>query len=234
MKLREINAINFLFILCFLTAILATSTVSASVNSINFPYDNGIITYSHNVELDVSSTASSDCVFFYETAGGIIGYNQTVVCNGVTSVIFPSSNGIYNITVMDGAGSSQTNTVIIDKPSGILITLIYTLSFFILLAMLFIFVINLAKFAMLDTTIYNVAISWTVYFGLLIAYQLNLEYGQVPFVLNWLELIMSIGGWLMFFFPLLAFVISIIKKGFDKKQPLSPQEITGRGLMKYG
>lgn len=223
-----------LFFMLFLTAVLLIGLSSAAVSKINYPRDNDILIYSQGVNLNVSSSGSTNCVFFYATTTGIVPYNQSVLCNGLTLVNLPSADGIYNITVQDDAGSSQTNTITISKPSGILVTFIYAVSFLIVLSMLFIFILNLAKFIIADTTIYNVAVSWTVYFGLLISYQLSQEYLNIPLVMSWIDLFMSVGGWLLVVFPVIAFVVSFIKKGVDKKNVPNPQEITGRQLLKYG
>lgn len=208
--------------------------VSGAIESINYPHNNDIITYTNNIPLDVSSSGSTGCYMTYTTSTGDVALNQSITCNGISSIDLPNSNGVYNLTAWDDSANSQTITITVSKPSGILITLIYALSFVILLGMLFMFIIILGRFVMLDVTIYNVALSWTFYFGLLVAYQLNEEYAAVPFVLNWLDLIMSIGGWLLFAFPLIAFVISLIKKGTDKKNVPTPQSITGGNLLNYG
>jgi len=129
--------------------------------------------------------------------------------------------------VWDDGGSSQTIKITIDKPSGILISVIYVLTFFVLLSMLFLVIINLAKLATTSTTIMDVALSFTVYFALLIAYQLVLEYSAVPFVINWLDLIMSIASWVLVVLPLLSFIITFFVKGTQKRKLLSVQELTG-------
>lgn len=225
---------NKIFVLSlFAILVFSASFVSAGVDSINYPRENDIITYTARIPLNVSSTASTGCYFTYETANGIVPFNQSVGCDGVSFVNLPNSDGDYNITVADDGGSSITRKITIDKPSGILVTAIYVLTFLILLGMLFVFILNLAKFVTLETNIYNLAVSWTIFFALLIAYQLNIEYTAVPFVLNWINVIMMIGGFTLFLFPLIALIIIIFKKSTDKKRPISIEELTGRKLLKY-
>lgn len=217
--------IFFFTILILLTLNLA----SASIDSINFPYGNDVLTYSNNIPLDVSSSGSTGCVFFYDSPTGYVPYNQSIDCNGITYVNLPNADGVYNISVMDDATDSIQQTLTISRPSGILVTFIYALSIFLLGAMLFIFVLILAKTAVGDVTIYNLGLSWAFYFTLFATYQLILEYANIPFIVGRIDLLLTISSWLVVVFPVIAFLISVIIKSTIKKQPLSVQEITGGG-----
>lgn len=217
-------------------AICFISFASAAITSINYPHDNDVITHTSRINLNVSSSGSTGCYFTYTSPTGAVAYNQSIICNGVSLVNLPNAEGTYNLTAHDSAASTQTITVTVAKPSGILVTLIYFLTFFVLISMLFLTIINLAKLATFATTIFDIAISLSVYFGLLIAYQLVLEYSAVPFILNWLDLIQSIGGWVMVMLPLISFFVTFVVKGVQKKNLPSVREMTGDlgGYRRYG
>jgi len=213
--------------------ILNLSVVNAAITSIDYPVDNGYITHTNNVALEVSSSGSTNCVLYYSTQYGIVPENHSIACSGVTPVNFPSVDGTINITVEDDAGSTVTNTVIITRPGGLLVTFIYAFSILVILAIIFILVLNIAKLAVMDVTVYNVLVSLTAFFALLLAYQLNINYINVPFMTNWLDLFIDFSGWVMVVFPLIAFFITMFVKAVTKKRLLTPQEMTG-GLYKYG
>lgn len=215
----------YLVALCLF--IFSIVPVSASWDSINYPYANDVLTYSARIPLNVSSTGSTGCYMNYITSNGQVNNNQPILCNGITLVDLPSAEGTYNITVWDDAADSETIIVTVDKPSGILVTAIYVLTFGILLSMLFIFILVLSRTATARMTIYDVAKSWTAYFGLLVSYQLALEYANVPFVISWLDLIQSIGGWVMIALPLIGFFVTFFVKGTEKKKLPSIEEMTG-------
>lgn len=217
---------KLLFFLIILSFMIIPS-ISSIVDNINYPYNNDIISYSARIQLNVSSSASTGCYFTYSTSLGPALYNQSVECNGISLVDLPNANGEYNLTVTDDVSDSQTITIKVEKPAGILVTMIYFFSFLILLFMLFIFIINLAKLATINFTIFDVAKSLTIYFGLLISYQLVIEYVGVPFIIDWLDLIRSISGWIMVVLPIISFFITFFVKGTKKKKMLSIQEMTG-------
>lgn len=216
-----------LYLFIFALLLINLGTVAATVDSINYPHNNDIISYTAKIKLNVSSSGSTGCIFNYVSSLGAVPYNQTVLCDGVSLVDLPNADGNYNLTVLDDVGDSQTITIKVIKPNGILVAAIYTLTFFLLLSILFVFILNLAKLATTSTTIYDVAISMTVYFGLLISYQLIIEYSAVPFIIDWLDLIRSIAGWVLVMLPLISFVVTFFVKGTQKKKPLSVQEILG-------
>ena len=218
----------------FILSIMIIGTASAGVDSINYPRNNDIISETARINLNVSSTAVSNCVFYYTTSNGAVPYNQSVLCNGISLVNLPNADGNYNISVQADGGSSVTNVITVDKPNGILITLIYVLTFFVLFSGLFFFVINLAKLATVSTTIFDVALSWSIYFGVLISYQMVIEYSNVPFIIGWLDLMRVIGGWVLFVLPLIAFFITFFFKGMKKKSLPSIKDMTGRSPIGYG
>lgn len=219
----------FLFLIFFLNL----NIVSAGITSINFPYDNDVLSYSLRIPLNVTSSGSTGCVFYYDAGLGN-SYNQSILCNGDSLVDLPLSSGQYNLSVSDDSGSTQTINIEISRPEGIIVALVYFLSILILLGLLFIFILNLAKFAMMDFTVYNVAVSWTFYFALMIAYLFSLEYSGVPFVISWLELIQNIGLWFFIVFPLIALFVTIFYKSTKKKNTLTTEELTGGKLLQYG
>jgi|TARA_Y100000310_G_scaffold193850_1_gene193801 hypothetical protein len=223
-----------LFIFMVLSILLSLTIVSAGITSINYPYDNDIITHSLNIPLDVSSSASTNCVLYYDSSTGAVPYNQSVGCSGITEIDLPNANGVYNLTISDDAGSTKKIKITLEKPEGILITAIYILTFAILLGMLFIFIITLAKISVVDLNVYNVAVSLTFYFALLISYQLNQEYANVPFILDWLDLLIKMGGYLLVVVPLVGFVITLIIKSTKKGDVVDTRDLTGGKLMRYG
>lgn len=226
-----------LYLAIFLILFLSINNSSAAITSINYPYNNDIIPNTARIQLNISSSGSTGCVFYYDTPTGTVAFNQSIACNGVSLVNLPNAEGAYNLTVEDSAASTQTITVTVDKPAGILITAIYILTFFLFLSMLFLIILNIARLATFSMTIFDVAISLSVYFGMLILYQLSIEYINVPFFIGWLDLI-QLGniGWLFVAFPIIAFFVSFTYKGTQKKKLPSVQEMTGdvRRVGRYG
>lgn len=210
----------------FLLMIFLFPLISSAITSIDYPYNNDTLSYTSRINLQVNSAGSSNCYFNYDNV-----HNVSIACSGGL-VDLPNADGTYMIYVGDDAGSQKNIQVHIVKPSGILIAFLYALVIIFVLGMLFIFVINLAKLATFSTTVYSVAISWSFFFGMLLTYQLILEYSAVPNIINLLDQIRSISMWIAVVFPLIALVVTMFKKGTDKRKPISIEDLTGGNLLR--
>lgn len=196
------KAFTILTILTVFT-VFCIATASAGIDSINYPYADDLIT-SPKFQLDVTSTASSNCYFNYDHI-----HNVTVACNGLTTVRIPAVDGTYNITVGDDGGSTITQQITLDQPEGYVIV-IFILIFFLLLAGVIFSILNVAgHFLNLDADIKDLSISWISYFAVLAFYGLSLTYFNDFMIVDLMETFMSIGIWTHILIPLVAFILSI-------------------------
>lgn len=225
--------IILVYLLIVLLALPSIPTASAALTRLNYPRDNDIITYTNNVEINITSAGSSNCVLYYQTSLGIVPYNQSVVCNGISSVDLPNANGLYNISIADDAGDIITHNIEIKKPVGILITSIYIITFLIFLGLFFMTFLLMAKLAILNVTIYNILTSLALFFGVLIMYQFNQEFTTLPFIIDWLDITISL-GWIFVIWPIAAFFISFFVNAIKKRDVPTAREITGKEMYQYG
>lgn len=95
------------------------------------------------------------------------------------------------------------------------------------------FIVGLAKLAMLETSIYDVLLSW-VFIVLMVITNYISNYQMNDFVSSLSGQFLSVTSWSNGVLPLISLMVCIIVRSMQKQRPLSVQEITGRGLMKYG
>lgn len=110
---------------------------------------------------------------------------------------------------------------------------IYVFFIIILFLSLYFTFMNIAKLALIDTTILDVILSWCVYFGLIISFYLSrtflIEYFIEDLVGN---IFFNIAGAMILgLIPLVSLIITMIKKSTEKKKPISIEELTGRRLL---
>jgi len=83
---------NKRLILLVIFSLVFISLVNAGVDSINYPYNNDVLSYSARINLNVSSSASTGCYFTYDSGTGSVAYNQSISCDGISLVNLPNSN----------------------------------------------------------------------------------------------------------------------------------------------
>lgn len=203
-------------ILYILVILLLALPSLATIQSINYPAPNEIITETARIRLNVTSTPSSEvCWFTYNN----VARNQTISCDGISLVDLPAASGTYNITVWDNATSSKTQNVTVIQNNSNIVLFIYILATISILAILFLTIYLLGRTATFETNIYDVSYSFVAYFALLISYQMSLEYSRVNFLLSWQELFINSSGWMMIVFSTASFIVCLIIRTTQKKNP---------------
>lgn len=107
---------------------------------------------------------------------------------------------------------------------------IYALFIFVSIGLMYSFVMQLAKIAMVSMTIYDVLLSWSFLLLMIIVYYLANSYLIAPYVLNLTSVFIQISVWSNGVLPLITFVITFFVRLTQKKKPLTVQEIRGRSL----
>lgn len=123
----------------------------------------------------------------------------------------------------------------VGEPSGDNIKIFIYLIFIILtFGLIFLFIMNLAKLATVSTTIFDVALSFSIYFILLMTYWLSQNYLVNSFINDHITLYISMTTFSAVLLPLISLFITIFVKATQKKSNLSVQELTGWRRMSYG
>lgn len=105
---------------------------------------------------------------------------------------------------------------------------IYLIFMFAIVGLLYTLLIGLAKLVTASTTVYDVAISWAFYILLIITYFLAQNFLINIFIENLSSFFLTVTAWTNGVLPVLSFIFSVIKKGFDKKRPPSVRDIGGK------
>jgi len=207
--------------LIFAMILLMFSSVSADILSINYPAPNDIISEGSRIQVNVTSDGfSAGCYFNYDDV-----YNQSISCDGTSIVNMPNADETYRIKVGDNAGNYITQQVTIQKPSGIMVMFVYTITMIILCLMIFGTVALLIKLATYDMKVLDLCISLCLYVVYLIIYQLNLEYIGVPFIMNYLNLFLTTSLWIFVVFAPINYVVCVIIRSFKKKKLMDVKEL---------
>lgn len=200
---------------------LTSFVVYADVLSINYPAPNDIISESARVRLNVTSNGTSaNCVFSYDNVS-----NQSVGCNGVSLVDMPNADETYRIRVTDSAGSFVDQQVTIQKPSPVTSNFVYVLTILVLCGVVFWVFYLIRKLAEVNLRWFDVAISICFYIIFLIVFQLNWEYVNVPFILDYLDLFFDASIYVLVVFPLIAFFVCGSIRSMKKKKLLRIEEM---------
>ncbi len=93
--------------------------------------------------------------------------------------------------------------------------------------MLMLFIVNIAKLATTSTTVFDVAINFGFYCGLIITYYLAGAYLIDTFILGQLELYLKIAVFTTCVLPMISLFITIFVKSSKKKNVVDINELTG-------
>lgn len=131
--------------------------------------------------------------------------------------------GFYIYDYFDNFGNVYVNDFEItlngkEKPSGIIVVLFIILFMVCLGFSSFMILYNIGHFFAFDFDIVDVAFNWGIYFIIVALYGLEEFYLGNPDIRTWLLWFISIGGFVLIFMPLLAFILSITVGTLSKKQ----------------
>lgn len=109
---------------------------------------------------------------------------------------------------------------------------IYALFIFAVAFLLMRLILTLVNLATASETVYSLLLSWVSFIILLITNYLGNAYLLLPLVDDVTGKLLIAFAFTNVVLPFISLIITMIKKSFEKKAPLSPQEITGR--LRYG
>jgi len=141
---------------------------------------------------------------------GIYSYFVNCYANAQT----PAEAGYYRgefIVNSSGTENTKDNLVIF----------IYILAILSIGSLLAYLVIILGKLASYSIGLYDMAANYSLYFLLLASQQLALEYVAIPWLLNWLDLFISILGWTAIVLPSLGYFVCLFIRLFSKKDSVN-------------
>jgi len=110
---------------------------------------------------------------------------------------------------------------------------VYVAFMIILCASIYLLIINIAKLASKSETIFGLALSWGVYFSLILMYWIINNYSTSSFLRENIIWVVSSFGFTNFLLPLISLFIAIFVRSMEKKNPLSVAELTGRRFLGY-
>lgn len=210
--------------LCLLSLLLAGLTLPltvADVLSINYPAANDIISESSRIRLNVTSNGTSDgCYFTYDGTK-----NQSVSCNGISLVNMPNADETYRIRVTDNAGSYVDQQLTIKKPAPSTTNFLFLITVLLLCGSLFLLFYLLKKLVTLDMRWFDLAVSFVFFFAFLIVYQLDLEYLNIPFIFDYLDVFFQGSIYALVVFPVIAYFVCGTARSFKKKKHLKAEEM---------
>jgi len=202
---------------------LIPSTI-ATVESINYPAANDIISETHRIKLDVTSDASStDCWFSYNKVK-----NVSVNCNGTSLVNLPNADGTYQLTVIDDLGSNVIQNVTVVKEESIMSVAILFSSIIVMIISVFMILVIIHDIATLNFTFKKLALCYALAFTYLILYQLCLEYMNLPSLMQWLDMFLQFIGWGLFILSTIAYIISFFYQLTTKKKNVIDNDKGGK------
>jgi len=188
---------------------MLVATVSASVDSIDYPYNNQILN-SPTIDLAFSTTGSSSCYWNYN---GV--HNETIDCVG-GKIRLPATEGNYNLTVSDNTGDSKTVSVNLDYPDGFIIIFFSFIFIFICFEMLGLLLWTLLHFLEINIDARDLILNVSSYFGIWAFYILGLEFLGNPFISDFTLFLIEVGAITTVLIPIIGFVISYIKQNTTK------------------
>ena len=106
-----------------------------------------------------------------------------------------------------------------ENPSGVVV-IVFIVFFLICLGFAsYMIIYNIGHFFSLDFDIIDVAFNWGIYFCIIALYGLSKFYLGNSDIENWLSWCITIGGFVLMFMPILAFILSITIGSLKKKSP---------------
>lgn len=148
-------------------------------------------------------------------------YSYKVICNTTSQAGF--YEGQYYVT--------KNGNIPADD---IFQTIIYILFFISLAGLIVTLVLTIAKIATANETIYGLLLSWFFYVLMFFTQYLGANYLITTFIEDFGQLLLTITMWSNVVLPVIGLIITIIYKSTRKKNPLTPQELTGGNLLRYG
>jgi len=174
-----------------------------------------------NTNIPYYSPPSTYRTFLTLNTAQIGEYAYHITCNTTETGGFAAGNFIIT-----GNGEPQP-----DSSFLIFVYILFLLTCILLVSTL---VLTLVKMAMANETIYGVLISWSSYILLIFSNYLGHNYILAPFVRDITDNLILAFGFTNVIIPLISLIITMFIKSTQKKKLVGVDELTGRGLMKYG
>jgi hypothetical protein len=139
-------------------------------------------------------------------------HSFTILCNSTSEAGFV--NGVFVVTNY-GA-----------EPAGdIFLVFIYSIVILSIVIALLLPFITIARFVLMETSIYDVVFNWCFYILLIISYFISRYYLLDSFLPEILDFFITLMLWLNGILPLMFLLITLIIKSFMKKRPLNTKEL---------
>lgn len=159
----------------------------------------------------------NDTANFYQ----LYDFEYRIPANNFTKIgyykyIFTCNNTYEGCFV---SGDLQT-TISGLNPAGDNLLIFFFLLFTIVVAsLIYVLIMNVTKIALIETSVYDVALSWTVYFVMIIAYWLATLYSPTLSFMNFLGVMLYVAAFTHVILPIISLVLTIFIKGTQKKKP---------------
>lgn len=190
-------------------SLMLVTTVSASVDSIDYPYNNQILT-SPTIDLEISTTGSTSCYWNYNNV-----HNESIACSG-GKIRLPTVEGNYSIYVSDDTGDSKNISVSLVYPNGFVIIFFNFVFIFICFEMLGLLLWTLLHFIEINIDAKDLILNISSYFGVWAFYILGLEYLGNPFISDFTLFLIEVGAITTVLIPIIGFVVSYVKQNTTK------------------
>lgn len=172
--------------------------------------------------------------------------NSILISSGVMSAsLYPTWNytltglnvlgeyeGIYFCCESNVCGSKDFNFIVtkngIEPISNGMEILIYVLFLISSAGLILLLVFNLVKLATISENILGVILNWLALLLMFVVYYVSNNYMLDNYVSDISSLLIDITKFTNGLLPIISFVIAFIIRSFEKKKPLTPQEVTGR------
>lgn len=208
--------------LFLLLIILFSSSVIASVQTLNFPA-NGEYLAQSKIELNLTSDANTTgCYWNYNNVR-----NETINCEGLSSITLPLKNGQYTINVGDDTGSTISHSITLAKANSGFSYFIYLVCISAILFNFFMVIYHIIQLGDLQTGLKDVFYAWTGLFVTIIFNFLFEEYVAVTYMVNIFNTFQLMTYWATGFLPILAWLVCGLIRTMNPKLAMKKDQQRG-------
>lgn len=192
-------------------SLLVFPIVNATINSIDYPYNNQILT-SPTIDLQFTKTGTINCYWNYNNV-----HNNSVNCLGDV-IRLPQVTGNYTIYVLDNISSMQyVNVSLILPPENTQIVFML-LSVILSILMLLTLFNTIGAMKVYDADLLDITYSFSIYFAVLMFNYFNMEFFGDELIDIITNRFMYVGVFSHLLFPVAAFIFSLIKQNLEFKE----------------
>jgi hypothetical protein len=150
-------------------------------------------------------------------------YNYTTNCSDLIGTYIVTGFGDLDGVVTSWSYTYDVTTNGKTEPTGSIVVLFIIFFLILIGATCYLSLYSIGHLMSLDFDIKDLAIDWGVYFIIIALYYLQDYYLGNLVIGNYLLWFLSIGGILLIFIPIIAFIMSMIVGGLNKRRMNNPQ-----------